>query len=300
LILKTCLACGGSSLVELYRTTTSTFNNTAFDLLKCDECGLILASPQPSADELTEYYSNYDATYATQWQHGEQTFNKSVCKTILKYKKDGSILDVGCGYGLFLKQMRECGFDVMGIEQVPGAVEFIESNMKLPVFHGTAEAFFCLRSRKYDVISYLNVLEHVRNPKLLLTSAFEALSTDGLLVLCVPDSQVQLAIGRLRKRLGCKDPFLMSHRRVAMVAIGPPHHLTSFTPKSIRRLLELVGFEIVSNKPAPAVCGPGITLKNELKKVSKAFSVLVNAITLGRYQFGYSMLVIARKRETTC
>src|SRR5260370_27990560 len=111
------------------------------------------------------------------------------------------MLDLGCVYGLSLQQMRNLGFSVTGVEQVPSAIQYILSTVKVPVFQGDAEGFLNSNANKHDVISLLNVLEHVKNPKGLLTKVASALNADGLLVVCVPDAQVQLYLGRLRNML---------------------------------------------------------------------------------------------------
>ena len=93
----------------------STDNDTylqarGYRIAECRKCGLWFVSPQPTHEELEQYYATYDS--GDLWRDMEEGFNRSVRSTILERKQSGKVLDVGCGSGNFLRCMKEKGFSV--------------------------------------------------------------------------------------------------------------------------------------------------------------------------------------------
>jgi 2-polyprenyl-3-methyl-5-hydroxy-6-metoxy-1,4-benzoquinol methylase len=82
--------------------------------------------------------------------------------------REGRLLDVGCGSGLFLKEARELGFDVWGLDFNKKIVEIAKNiseseniyTASLEEFAGFATA----RNLKFDVITFFEVIEHQDNP----------------------------------------------------------------------------------------------------------------------------------------
>ncbi|MGA9364085.1 MAG: glycosyltransferase [Bacteroidota bacterium] len=256
------------------------------------------ADHQPTADELLTFYSDYDEYLSTQWEQGEREFNEQVAGVIAGFLQDGTCLDIGCGYGLFLDEMRKLGFGVFGVEQAPGAVRYARKN-GTEVFLGPVEQYFKQHAQVFRVITILNVLEHTKQPREILRQIYERLEEGGILVICVPDCQVQLILGNVRKLFGIGDPFLIDNSgRLPLAAINPPHHLVSFTPYVLRDILHQLGFTVVDIRHAPVVFNKGKPIRNILKRLAEISSDVLRFVSFSTVHLGYSTLCVAQKPKS--
>jgi SAM-dependent methyltransferase len=265
-----------------------------YSVVRCGECGLIYVNPQPTRGELEEYYAGYDL--ADQWVNGEEPFNLGVRDVVLRFKKSGSALDVGCGPGQFLRNLREAGFRVCGVEPSEAGSKYAKTVNGIDTFHGTVEAFLASAPQaQFDVISALNVIEHVKNPAKVLRDLHTMLHGNGILVVGVPDVRLHVLVGEVRRRLGFQDPFLLDTVKHPLVGIDPPHHLTSFEPRTICGLLGRCGFEAVYVRNAPIMFNAD-RWKNAAKRVLYGLSETLYWLSFRQLVLGYSTLVVATKR----
>jgi 2-polyprenyl-3-methyl-5-hydroxy-6-metoxy-1,4-benzoquinol methylase len=152
-------------------------------------------------------------------------------------KKQRSFLDVGCGEGFAMSFFKEHGFKVKGLDfsshgitQLnPGCLEDLVTG---DVFRLLDEEI-AIRAN-WDVVWLQNVLEHVREPLNLLASLRQLLTSNGVLVVTVPNdfSTVQLfALSRGE----IDEPFWISI----------PDHLSYFTHESLSKAITAAGFTII-------------------------------------------------------
>jgi len=106
----------------------------------------------------------------------------------------GRVVDVGCGDGLFLGLARQLGWQTLGIELDPKAVEALKAAGH-EVVQGSYEALssFC---GELDCIICSHVLEHVYEPNALLQAMSSALKPGGEVLLSLPNagSRVRAAV----------------------------------------------------------------------------------------------------------
>lgn len=116
--------------------------------------------------------------------------------TLLPPGKKLRVLDVGCGVGRFLAHVAELGHEGTGIEI--SAASCREAGARgHRVLQGAAEDWpaLGLPPGSFEVIAYLDVLEHLFNPAATLAQAAPLLAPGGVFLVCVPN--VGSLLGRL-------------------------------------------------------------------------------------------------------
>jgi 2-polyprenyl-3-methyl-5-hydroxy-6-metoxy-1,4-benzoquinol methylase len=139
----------------------------------------------------------------------------------------GRLLDIGCGNGTFLAAMRECGWDVLGVEPDPEAARLAREISGLHVVTGTLEEAR-LTANSIDAITLNHVIEHVPDPISMLEEICRVLRVGGKLVIATPN------IESLGHRVsGASWPDL-----------DPPRHLHLFSLRALRAVAEKAGLQI--------------------------------------------------------
>ena len=99
-----------------------------------------------------------------------------------------TLLDVGCGGGILAEALHDKGAIVTGIDAAGPGIEIAKHHAKknnklIDYQESTAEDLIQKSSEKYDVVTCLEVLEHVPDPKLLVKTCIDLLKRNGDLFL---------------------------------------------------------------------------------------------------------------------
>ena len=99
-----------------------------------------------------------------------------------------TLLDVGCGGGILAEALHDKGAIVTGIDAAGPGIEIAKHHAKknnklIDYEESTAEDLIQKSSEKYDVVTCLEVLEHVPDPKLLVKTCIDLLKPNGDLFL---------------------------------------------------------------------------------------------------------------------
>lgn len=152
---------------------------------------------------------------------------RSLAKNLKGYSR---LLDVGCGSGKFLYEMKiAAGCRVYGLDISEEAVKTARSAYGLEVFKGLiTEAPFDLGS--FDVITAWQYLEHINNPLDALRKFHYLLKPDGICVISTPNF----------------DSFNAKIFRSKWFPLECPRHLCIYTPETVTLLLGKAGLSPVS------------------------------------------------------
>jgi 2-polyprenyl-6-hydroxyphenyl methylase/3-demethylubiquinone-9 3-methyltransferase len=98
------------------------------------------------------------------------------------------VLDIGCGGGILSEAMAARGATVTGIDLAEQSLEIarlhlLESGQEVNYQHVSAETFCAENSGQFDVVTCLELLEHVPDPYSIVFAAAQALKPDGVLIL---------------------------------------------------------------------------------------------------------------------
>ena len=145
--------------------------------------GFYQIKPTPTDDEITKFYAEefYSGEYknfndsSLKVQTNDDEFYRGrwndIYQNILEIKKNlpnkTSILDIGCGWGLALEFFKKKGMLCYGFDPSIEAVEYANKN-KLNVKHAGIKNMDVFEGKKFNIITMLNVLEHLSDPILAL------------------------------------------------------------------------------------------------------------------------------------
>lgn len=144
------------------------------------------------------------------------------------------VLDIGCGNGGFLWQMRSLGWDVCGVEPDPKSAVHARG-AGLDVRDGLLQQQ-SLPEAHFDAIIMNHVIEHLHDPVDTLRRCWKLLKPGGQITLATPNW------GSRGHQLFAAD----------WMALMPPTHLVLFTEASLHRALEACGF-VVSRPSQPSL-----------------------------------------------
>ncbi len=253
-----------------------------FNIVRCASCMLVYVNPRPSEKSLGEFYDQYYPPESTSlWERQmARVFEVEGLKRLNALMGPGHILDVGCGYGFFLKMMKEKGWEVSGVEPSALAGEYAQTALGPNIFRGTlSEARF--EAEYFDAVTLWYVLEHVPGPLEILLEVNRILKRGGVIILRVPNNNV--FIDRLIYKLGGQS-FL----------INPPRHLFDYTADTIRKMLEKASFgEINIVNSIPRATGTPFELAR--RYVWYYLFEAIFRLTRGKMVNGSSITVFARK-----
>lgn len=208
-------------------------------LERCVSCGLVYVSDPPSPAELetlyslgSGYHSAFRDSRRVRWLHMWEARRRVAILAAVE-PRAGSLLDVGCSAGFFLKAATDAGWTATGVEMSAGTAELARSSFGVEVHHGTLDTV-CSLPGGFDALTMWDVLEHVPDPGATLDSARELLRPSGLLGLLTPN------IDGLFPRVS----YELAGRIGYWAHPDPPGHLFQFSEKTLTRLLELHDFRV--------------------------------------------------------
>jgi len=145
-------------------------------LWSCRECDSMFRHPLLSP---LEYSRLYEAGDALQWSGVERRRDFQLVRAMIEsHPTANSILDVGCGSGEFLASLRP-EIAKFGAEPSSGAAVFARDR-GIDVLAATIDRV--AETRRFDIITMIDVIEHVVDPVSLLTQAYLRTAPGGFII----------------------------------------------------------------------------------------------------------------------
>ena len=208
--------------------------------------------PLPSIQEVEKYYQEdfyseanpafNDSSLEVQQKDKEffdSRWNRiyQVCEEFLGDISSKRIYDIGFGYAQTLLYFKQKGLTCSGIEPSQEGVDYAQQKGINGKKGGIEDEQSYITDHKQDIVLLINVLEHLRTPfETLVNIKKHLIANEGILIIDVPNeyNAFQLAAN---KEYNLKEWW-----------IAPPKHINYFTPSSLEKLLNEVGFDVVKKE----------------------------------------------------
>ena len=197
-------------------------------LCRCSLCGCLWASDVRQDDRLlTEAYERVADSYFDSEENDPRyvQFYKRLEQLMKRHASGRTILDVGCGDGVFLSTLSD-EWTKRGLEPSASGAS-LSRKRNLDVSQATMES--SPQAYEVDLISALDVIEHVTDPHHFVESFKRHLRPGGVVLLLTGDADSLAA-----KIAGPRWSYLRW--------CG---HISVFSQSGLRRLLQSHGFEIL-------------------------------------------------------
>ena len=231
-----CLVCGGKKIHY-------GFSVRKYRVEECAGCGLMRLNPQPTDDELAAIYGpRYFAfsddpegqAHASELKSRTADHYLDLLESYVGATLRGSLLEVGCGQGDFLVRAAQRGLAVTGVEYSPHSAQSASDRLGQGgrVICGEIDALAAAGER-FDFVAFVDLLEHVRDPRAFLRKVHALLKPEGIAMAIVPSL----------------DSFSARMMKSKWMEFKP-EHLWYFSKGTLQRLLHSESFGSLRVEPA--------------------------------------------------
>jgi SAM-dependent methyltransferase len=190
-------------------------------LWRCNASGLLWYEPGAAAGDENLYRQLQEIP----WYYMSDKWEFRTALTIIP--KGARIVEIGIGFGYFLKMAREAGANAAGIElNAAAAAKAREAGFE--VFTDDLESLSASQLGQFDAACSFQVLEHVSNPTAFIAGMIKLVKPGGLLILSVPNAGVNAY-------LDPDDRDLLDQ---------PPHHLSKWSRRTFEFLPTLLPIDV--------------------------------------------------------
>lgn len=230
-----CIICNNNRL-ELVKKSVRDHKDISVKM--CVNCQHQQLDLLPSLEHLQEYYdqdrqaksvyTNIDIEVSKSKSHFDITRRINLVQKYIENKEKAKVLEIGTGYGFFIKEMEMEGYQIEGIEISQSRRDIARDICNSSIYH-----YNLLKEvpqemvGKYDIIVMFQVLEHIPDPNLFLKNVRNLLKNEGKVIIEVPNLNDHL--------LGISKEYFDFFYQEA--------HISYFAPKSLEVLLNQCGYK---------------------------------------------------------
>ncbi len=225
----------------LCRKPTQLFlRKNGYDVYACSACGLKSTKlTVPYGKFVKKFYTvGYFTGISSAGAYSNYALDKPyIARTMGKFltalkgvlPSPARLLDIGCAYGYFVELALSAGYDAYGIDPSSHAATRAKHRLNTRIQEGTIGSVQ-FPDKHFDVITMLDVVEHLADPRTDLRHVASLLADDGRILIATGDTESFAA-----KLLGRRWTFYI-----------PPQHLFFFNRKNFTTLLLESGLEPVT------------------------------------------------------
>lgn len=191
------------------------------------------------------------------------------------------VLDVGCNVGnLGEKLIKEKKCEVWGIDYSIKAIELAKGRLTKAIVFDLENEGVPFLEEKFDVIVFADVLEHLKNPELVLRKFSTILSDEGIIVVSVPNvANIHIRSNLFFGRWNYEESGILDRT-----------HLKFFTKKTIRESILNSDYNIIKIKSTPGFNFIFFRYFSFLKKIAEYLCLLNNKL------FALQFIIVAKKK----
>lgn len=227
-----CDVCGATE--SRYRYTL-----IATNIVSCTRCGLSFVNPRVKSEVLLarlQSWAEQDTVDEDRLRIAFETTTLALYRRYLNWirryvprSSSPSLLDVGCSVGAFIKVAAQAHWQAQGLELGRASSQYARQRTGLTVAEGSIYQHDYTHG-SLDVVTMLEVIEHLESPRTAVLKVSEWLKPSGLLFITTPnfDSLYRRIHGEKWWVINCED-----------------EHIIFFNLGTLRHLLESAGFELV-------------------------------------------------------
>jgi 2-polyprenyl-3-methyl-5-hydroxy-6-metoxy-1,4-benzoquinol methylase len=239
--IKQCVVCGSTQFEPFLICKDYTVSQQSFKIVSCGGCGFKFTNPRPADSDIGNYYKSENYVSHTNTKKGivnrlyhfvrNYTLSKKL-SLLSNYVSRGTMLDYGCGTGMFLSVCKDAGWNTLGMEPDSGARK-LAADRNLPVYENKERLEPLIQDGSLNAITLWHVLEHVTDMESTLSFFKRKLSDKGVLIIAVPNYR----------------SYDAQYYKEHWAAYDVPRHLHHFELNSIQSLLSNHGFSLSGTKP---------------------------------------------------
>jgi SAM-dependent methyltransferase len=294
--LSTCVLCRA----QVEPATALVWRKDGYDIVRCPSCGLVFRAQPPEEQALDRIYDEdyFRDRPERASRHGyadylrDASLHRANARRRLRLLAEqtphrGRLLDVGCAGGFFVDEARRAGWEASGVDVSTAMADWARSQLGVAVVCASF-ARAELEPPPLDAITMWDYIEHSIDPRNDLAKASKHLRRGGILALSTGD------IGTLSARLARRRWHLLT----------PEHHNFFFETRTLGRLLEATGFDVLEARHRSSLYSIGHVLY-KLGELGSLDATRRAAGRLGRSWLGSSgvplnlfdiVTVVARRR----
>jgi SAM-dependent methyltransferase len=262
-LVAACKMCGNTDLTKIATADGS-------DIFKCGNDGLVFRNIAMQPEELQTQHARLTPS-DLDWLPGRRKLLAKYADIIKRYKRGGSLLDLGCAIGLFFENFDRSDWRLHGQDVSPERVNIAQEKGLAKVACGALRDIR-YADRAFDAITVLDCVQYIPDLNGEFKELHRILKDDGILALEIPG---YWAAWTLRAR-----------------GLWGPNRLYFLSPRTVRYLLESTGFRIIQYIP---LWNRGHGLKGLIHKLYFLLAWLMAKVTANRVSIAFREMYIAIK-----